>query len=39
VPSPEPQVGDLMLEGAYQDYLRIFEEKLPPPPLPWARYA
>jgi hypothetical protein len=30
VPSPEPQVGDLMLEGACQDYLRIFEEKLPP---------
>jgi len=37
--SPGPQEGDFVLEGAYQDYLRIFEGKLPPLPLPWARYA
>jgi Putative sterol carrier protein len=28
--SPGSQGGDFVLEGAYQDYLRIFEGKLPP---------
>jgi putative sterol carrier protein len=28
--SPEPQDGDYVLEGAYSDYLKIFEGKLPP---------
>jgi putative sterol carrier protein len=28
--SPGPQGGDFVLEGAYPDYLRIFEGKLPP---------
>jgi len=29
--SPGPQDGDYVLEGAYSDYLKIFEGKLPPP--------
>jgi len=28
--SPGPQHGDSVLEGAYSDYLKIFEGKLPP---------
>jgi Putative sterol carrier protein len=28
--SPEPQEGDYVLEGAYLDYLKIFEGRLPP---------
>ena len=28
--SPGPQDGDYVLEGAYSDYLKIFEGELPP---------